>query len=110
DRRHNQLGPGGRCDPVYPLDHPGQPPAEASLGRWGPSSIPGQTTPVVTIEAPEYQSLGTGTGRRTVDAFLRPARTFLIDPALVATEVDRYIVRDILALAQPQRRLFLTGR
>lgn len=110
DRPHNAVR-GTRCgNVVYPLDTPGRLPAEASLGRWGPSSVPGQTTPVITMEAPEFHSLGTGTGRRTVDAFLRPVRGFLIDPAELATEADRYIVRDIEAMALPQRRLFLTGR
>jgi hypothetical protein len=109
DRSANKLKT-GKCNPVYPGDTSGKPPAEASLGRWGPTSIPGQTTPVVTMEAPEYKSLGTGTGPRTLDAFLRPVRGFLIDPAKLATEADRNLVRDVEALALADRRLFLTGR
>lgn len=108
DRPANKLST-GTCNPVYPGDKAGKPPAEASLGRWGPTAISGQTTPVVTVEAPGYKSLGTGTGPRTIDAFLRPVRGFLIDPAQLATEADRSLLRDVEALALADLRLFLTG-
>lgn len=109
NRRGNRLT-STSCNPVYPGDRPGVVSAGSSLGAYAPTrSIPGQTVPVITLEAPTYASLGT-TGTRTVEAFLRPIRGFITDPAQLSTRVDEDIVRDIEAYTLPTRRLFLTGR
>jgi hypothetical protein len=109
DRPANRLR-GDRCNAVYPLDRPGELPADATFGRYAPTgSIPGQTIPVITVEAPGYQSLGTGQGARTRQAYLRPLLSFIGDPAGLA-DADAAIVRDIAAFSIAERRLFLTGR
>ena len=109
DRPANRLT-STSCDPVYPGDRPGELPHGATLGRFAPTrSIPGRTVPVITVEAPEYRSLGTGTGARTREAFLRPLLSFVDDPATLAN-IDADIVRDIEAFSSSVRLLFLTGR
>ena len=112
DRPHNKLGTGvDDFNPVYPLDTPGVVGAGTSLGAYGPTAIPGQTTPVITMEAPEFHPLGSGTGSdaRTVEGFLRPVRAFLEDPADLATAADRDILADIDAFKAADRIAFLTG-
>lgn len=109
DRPGNRLT-STSCNAVYPGDRPGALPRGGTLGRFAPTrSIPGQAIPVITVEAPEYHSLGRGTGARTREAFLRPLLSFVDDPASL-TNVDAAIVRDIDALSLSARRLFLTGR
>lgn len=104
NRRGNRLT-ATRCDAGYGGGATGG----TSLGAFAPTrSIPGQTVPVITMEAPRHGPLGTGV--RTTEAFLRPLRGFLTDPALLADRVDLNIVRDIEALTLARRRLFLTGR
>lgn len=112
DRPKNRLGPGvNDFNPVYPGDKPGVVGAGTSLGAWAPTAIPGKTTPVITIEAPEFKALGSGPGSapRTVEGFLRPLRAFLADPADLATAADRDILADIDAFNAADRIAFLTG-
>jgi hypothetical protein len=112
DRPKNRLGPGvNDFNPVYPGDKPGVVGAGTSLGAWAPTAIPGRTTPVVTLEAPEFKPLGSGPGSapRTVEGFLRPLRAFLGDPADLATAADRDILADIDAFNAADRIAFLTG-
>lgn len=109
NRRGNRLT-NTSCNAVYPGDRPGVVGGGTTLGAYAPNrSIPGQTIPVITLEAPTFSSLNQ-TGARTVEAFLRPVRGFLTDPAQLAGRVDADLMRDIKALSQPARRLFLTGR
>jgi hypothetical protein len=111
DRPFNRLGTGTKdFNPVYPLDQPGVVGAGTSLGAWGPTAIPGQTTPVITLEAPEFKALSTGpvTDPRTVAGYLRPLRAFL--SADVTTAADRDILADIDAMTVADRVAFLTGR
>jgi hypothetical protein len=104
NRRGNRLS-ATRCVPGYP----GASTGGTSLGSWAPTrSIPGQTVPTITLEAPGFRSLGKGA--RSTEAFMRPVRGFLADPDTLSARPDLDIVRDIQALALPQRRLFLTGR
>ncbi len=110
DRPFNKLRPGVKdFNPVYPGDKPGVVSAGTSLGAWGPTAIPGQTTPVITMEAPEFKPLGPGTTARTAEAFLRPMRAFLGDPKDLATAADRDILADIDAFNAADRLSFLTG-
>jgi Domain of unknown function (DUF4157)/D-alanyl-D-alanine carboxypeptidase/Zinc carboxypeptidase len=103
NRRGNQVT-GRRCNPVYG----GPPTGPTSLGRYGPTSVPGQVTPTITLEAPEHRKLGT-TDHRTTSAFLPAVRSFVVDPAILAADSpDTALLRDIEALSQPS--LFLTGR
>ena len=81
-----------------------------SLGAFAPThTIPGQTVPVITLEVPDFGSLA-ATGPRTAAAFLPALHGFLEDPATLLHHADALLLRDIEALSQPQRRLFLTGR
>ncbi len=107
DRKHNKLK-GDQCNPIYHGDTKGKLPSSASLGAFGPSQKP--PIPVVTVEAPTYKSLGTTGTTRSVEAYQRVLRGFVTDPAQLAERADLDIVRDIQALALPQRRMFLTGR
>ena len=112
DRPFNKLGPGS-FNPVYPGDKPGAPAAGTSLGVWGPTAVdPSHPVPVITMEAPEFHSLGTGAGAapRTVEGFMRPVRAFLVDPAQLATQADWDILTDILAFSAADQLSFLTGK
>src|SRR6185312_7640826 len=96
---------------VYPRDTPGKASAGTSLGAYGPTAVPGQTTPVITVEAPGFGALKSGpaTDARTVDAFERPLEAALVDPATLATEADRNILKDIDALVLTEKIGLLTG-
>ena len=111
DREHNKLSP-TNFNPVYPGDTPGKVGGGTTLGAFGPTAIPGRTTPVITIEAPGDAPLATGPGTqaRTVEAFERPLRAFLSDPDQIDTQADRDILSDIDALNAADRVSFLTGR
>jgi hypothetical protein len=112
DRPKNRLGPGvNDFNPVYPGDKPGVVGAGTSLGAWAPTAIPGQTTPVITVEAPGFKPLSSGPGSdaRTVEGFVRPLRAFLGDPDDLATAADRDILADIDAFNAADRVAFLTG-
>jgi predicted deacylase len=95
-------------NPIYPLDSPGKVSGGTSLGAFGPTAT-GGNIPVITIEAPGFGSLGS-TGTRTTEAFLRPVRAFLTDPALLDTKADEDILTDIDSFAAADRLAFLTGR
>jgi hypothetical protein len=118
DRPHNRLNTStGQCDAVFPGDTRGALPSGRSLGRYASRTDPHQTTthvrgivPVITLEAPGYSALGTGTGARTVDEFLRPLRGFLGAATPAVASEDLRIIQDIQNFASPMRRLFLTGR
>jgi hypothetical protein len=69
-----------------------------------------EITPVITLEVPEYGSLSTGTGARSVEAFLRPLRAFISDATPQLDSEDAAILSDIRAFSLASRRLFLTGR
>src|SRR5262245_22051381 len=112
DRPANKLGPGVKeFNAVYPGDKPGVVSGGTSLGAWGPTAVSGQTTPVITIEAPEFKPLGSGPGSaaRAVEGFVRPLRAFLGDPKDLATAADRDILADIDAFNAADRVAFLTG-
>jgi predicted deacylase len=95
-------------NPIYPKDSPGTVSGGTSLGAWGPTATGGKI-PVITMEAPSFGSLGS-TGTRTTEAFLRPVRAFLTDPALLDTKADEDILTDIDAFTVVDRLAFLTGR
>ena len=109
DRPGNKLGPSS-FNPIYPGDTKGVVGAGTSLGAWAPTAT-GANTPVITIEAPGDQPLSTGPGTqsRTVEAFQRPLRAFLTDPAELEAEADRNILGDIDALNAAGQVAFLTG-
>jgi hypothetical protein len=109
DRPGNKLGPSS-FNPIYPGDTKGVVGAGTSLGAWAPTAT-GANTPVITIEAPGDQPLSTGPGTqsRTVEAFQRPLRAFLTDPAELEAEADRNILGDIDALNAAGQIAFLTG-
>ena len=114
DRPANQLGTGPNdFNAVYPLDRGKKTPsAGTSLGSWAPNAArPGQTTPVITIEAPSFKDLGKGKGdeARTVEGFVRPLKAFLDDPDKLNTAADRDILKDIDAFDAADRVAFLTG-
>lgn len=114
DRQANQLGTGpGDFNATYPLDRgKTTPSAGTSLGAWAPKAArPGETTPVITIEAPGFKDLGKGKGdeARTVEGFVRPLRAFLDDPDKLITAADRDILKDIDAFDAADRVAFLTG-
>ncbi|HKQ76798.1 MAG TPA: D-alanyl-D-alanine carboxypeptidase family protein, partial [Blastocatellia bacterium] len=112
DRPANKLGPGVKdFNAVYPGDKPGVVSGGTSLGAWGPTAVPGQTTPVITIEAPGFKPLGSGPGSaaRTVEGFVRPLRAFLGDPKDLGAAADRDILADIDAFNAADRLSFLTG-
>ena len=95
-------------NPIYPKDSPGKVSGGTSLGAFGPTAT-GGTIPVITMEAPSFGSLGS-TGTRTTEAFLRPVRAFLTDPALLDTKADEDILTDIDSFTVADRLAFLTGR
>lgn len=114
DRKANELGTGPNdFNAVYPLDRgKATPSAGTSLGSWAPKAArPGETTPVITIEAPGFKDLGKGRGdeARTVEGFVRPLRAFLDDPDKLLDAADRDILRDIDAFDAADRVAFLTG-
>jgi hypothetical protein len=111
DRPANRLT-STSCNPVYPGDRSGALPSGGTLGRYGVRIDPHsqEVTPVITLEAPEYGSLGTGTGARTVEAFLRPLRAFISDIGGSLGSEDAAILNDIRAFSLASRRLFLSGR
>ncbi|WP_298734426.1 DUF4157 domain-containing protein [uncultured Chitinophaga sp.] len=114
DRPANQLGTApDKFNAVYPLDRGKKTPsAGTSLGAWAPKAArPGETTPVITIEAPKFKDLGKGRGdeARTVEGFVRPLRAFLDDPDKLTTAADRDILKDIDAFDAADRVAFLTG-
>lgn len=94
-------------NPIYPKDKPG-PPGAGSLGAFGPTAS-GGNIPVITIEAPKFSAL-TATGPRSTEAFLRPTRAFLADPAVLDAQPDEDIIKDIDSMAAADRVKFLTGR
>ncbi|HEX7330243.1 MAG TPA: DUF4157 domain-containing protein [Pyrinomonadaceae bacterium] len=111
DRPFNKLGP-GKFNPVYPKDKPGVVGAGTSLGAWGPTAGGATNRPVITMEAPKFESLGTGPGTepRTLEGFMRPVRAFLVNPASLATQADRDILSDIDAFTAADQLGFLTGK
>lgn len=98
NRQGNTRTTGVPCNPKYPGGATGK----TSLGAVGPALVSGQTTPVITLEAPQHKALS-ATGVRSVDAFMEAARSFIGD-------IDLSIIRDIRAFTDSARRLFLTGR
>ena len=98
NKQGNTRTTGVSCNPKYPGGATG----ETSLGAVGPALTSGQTTSVITLEAPEHKALS-ATGVRSVDAFMEAARSFIGD-------IDLSIIRDIRAFSDSARRLFLTGR
>ncbi|MEP7218864.1 MAG: DUF4157 domain-containing protein, partial [Bacteroidota bacterium] len=92
NRPHNKLTATG-FNPIYPKDKPGKVGGGTSLGVYGPTAN-GGNVPVITIEAPSFGSLGTK-GPRSKEAFLRPVRAFLTDPALLDGKADEDILADI---------------
>ncbi|MDB5034896.1 MAG: hypothetical protein JWQ98_2137 [Chlorobi bacterium] len=107
NRPHNKLT-ATNFNPIYPKDKPGKVGGGTSLGVYGPTAN-GGNVPVITIEAPSFGSLGT-TGTRSKEAFLRPVRAFLTDPALLDGKADEDILADIDAFTAADRLAFLTGR
>ena len=95
-------------NPIYPKDTPGKVSGGTSLGAFGPTAT-GGIIPVITMEAPSFGSLAS-TGTRSTEAFLRPVRAFLTDPALLDTKADEDILTDIDSFAAVDRVAFLTGR
>jgi uncharacterized protein DUF4157/D-alanyl-D-alanine carboxypeptidase-like protein/zinc carboxypeptidase len=95
-------------NPIYPRDSPGNVSGGTSLGAFGPTAT-GGNIPVITMEAPSFGSLAS-TGTRTTEAFLRPARAFLVDPALLKAKADEDILTDIDSFSAVERVAFLTGR
>jgi hypothetical protein len=95
-------------NPIYPMDAPGNVSGGTSLGAFGPTATGGKI-PVITMEAPSFGSL-VSTGTRTTEAFLRPARAFLTDPALLKAKPDEDILTDIDSFAAVERIAFLSGR
>ncbi len=72
NRLGNRITPTS-CNPVYPGGATGT----RSLGAYAPTrSIPGQTVPVITLEAPRHSSL-TGLGRPPVSEFMPAVEEFL---------------------------------
>lgn len=61
------------------------------------------------MEAPSFGSLSS-TGTRSTEAFLRPVRAFLADPAKLDAQADEDILRDIDSFTAVNRLAFLTGR
>ncbi len=95
-------------NPIYPRDSPGNVSGGTSLGAFGPRATGGKI-PVITMEAPSFGSLAS-TGTRTTEAFLRPVRAFLADPALLETKADEDILTDIDSFSAVDGVAFLTGR
>ena len=95
-------------NPIYPKDTPGKVSGGTSLGAFGPTATGGKI-PVITMEAPSFGSLAS-TGTRSTEAFLRPVRAFLTDPAQLDTKADEDILADIDSFAAVDRVAFLTGR
>ena len=94
---------------VYPGDRPGHLPSDPTLGRWAATaSRPGHMTPVITVEAPTYATLG-ATGARSRASYALALAGFVAPTATLA-DADLQIVRDIEAMTIANRRLFLTGR
>jgi predicted deacylase len=111
DRPHNKLTTApSTFSALYPLDKPGVVSGGTTLGAWAPTAT-GRTIPVITSEAPGFESLAHGmpTDARTVEAGLRPVNAFLSDPATLSTAADRAILSDIDALDSARRLSFLTG-
>lgn len=107
NRPFNRLT-GTNFNPIYPKDTAGKVSGGTSLGAFGPTAT-GGIIPVITMEAPSFGSL-TSTGTRSTEAFLRPVRAFLTDPALLGTKADEDILTDIDSFAAVDRVAFLTGR
>lgn len=95
-------------NPVYPKDSPGKVSGGTSLGSFGPTAT-GGNTPVITMEAPKFGSLD-ATGKRSKEAFLRPAHAFMEDPAVLDALPDEQILADIDAFTAAERVGLLTGR